>query len=81
MTKGDIAVSDGLGLFMKDLYPNYGGLETSNLATPDSNDQDALGEDREIQEKVSLTESSKKNILLAFGVLILLVVFFGVGKG
>lgn len=75
-----IGVSDGLGLYMKDLYPNYNGLETSNKVIPESNDQDAMGEDVEVAEKSSVTESSKKNILIALGLLIALIVFFGVGK-
>ena len=73
-------MSDGLGLYFKDLYPNFSGVDTSNLATPSTDDQDALGEDVEIAEKVTTTESSKKNILLALAVLVALVVFFGAGK-
>lgn len=76
----NVNVSDGLGLYMKDLYPNFSGIETSDLATPQVNDQDALGEDVATAEKATLTESSKKNILLALAVLCGLVVFFGAGK-
>lgn len=73
-------MSDGLGLYLKDLYPNYMGVDTSNLASPSVDDHDALGEDVATAEKVSLTESSKKNILLALGVLVALIIFFGSGK-
>ena len=30
---------------MTDMYPNFSGVETSNLAVPEVDDQDALNED------------------------------------
>lgn len=66
-----------LGFAYSDLYPNWGGIDTSQLATPEVDDQDALNEDTNISEKASSTESSKRNIFLALAVLLGLVIFFG----
>lgn len=74
-------MGDGLGLYMKDLYPNFAGTDTSNNATPDVSDQDALNEEVATAEKASVTESSRRNVLLALGILVGLVVIFGVGGG
>ena len=74
-------MADGLGLYMKDLYPNFTGTDTSNNATPDVSDQDALNEDVGVAEKSSVTESSRRNILLALGIFVGLVVLFGIGGG
>ena len=74
-------MTDGLGLYMKDLYPNYAGTDTGVNANPDVDDQDALNENVSSAEKASVTESSKKNIFLALFVLVCLVVLFGVGGG
>lgn len=62
-----------------DMYPNFGGVDTSTLATPDNDDQDALNEDVKIAENSSSTEASSKSVLLAILVLVLLVIFFGGG--
>ncbi len=62
---------------MSDLYPNMGGVDTSTLATPEVDDLDALNEDVKIAEASTKTEASKKNIFIALGVLVALVVFFG----
>lgn len=60
-----------------DLYPNWGGIDTSNLATPEVDDQDALNEDVGVAENSTSTEASKKSVFLAIILLVLLVVFFG----
>lgn len=73
-------VGDGLGLYMKDLYPSFSGLDTSTSAVPSTDDKDALGEDIKEAEKVDTRESGKSNVLLALAVLVGLVVFFGAGK-
>lgn len=71
---------DGLGLYLKDLYPNFAGLDTTAETIPEAEDKDALHEDMEQAEKVSVKESSKKNILLALAVMAGLVIFFGSSK-
>lgn len=70
---------DGLGLYLKDVYPNMGKVETSTNVTPDVSDQDALNEDVAIAENASVTESGSKKILIALGILVLVVVFLGMG--
>ena len=62
---------------MADLYPNMGGVDTSNLATPEVDDQDALNEDVAIAEESSTTEARGKKIFLAMAVLLALIIFFG----
>ena len=63
----------------RDLYPNQATKteETSTMANPDKDDQDALNENTNITEKGNMRGASTKNIFLAMGVLIALVVFFG----
>jgi hypothetical protein len=51
--------------------------ETSSKATPDANDQDALGEDVKVTEKADTRNASKKNVFIALILLIALVVLFG----
>lgn len=70
---------DGLGLYLKDLYPNFTGTDTGINATPNVDDQDAMNEDVTISEKASVTESSSRNIWIGVAILIALVVFFGAG--
>ena len=60
-----------------DLYPNWGGVDTSAVVTPEVDDQDALNEDIHVAEESSATESKGKNIFLAMAVMLGLVVFFG----
>ena len=63
---------------LKDLYPNINAEEeTSSKATPDANDQDALGEDVKVTEKADMRNASKKNVFIALILLVGLVVFFG----
>lgn len=66
-----------LGFAMADLYPNYGGVDTSTLVTPEVDDQDALNENVKVAEESSATQASSKNIFIAIGVIIALVIFFG----
>lgn len=66
-----------LGFAMADLYPNFGGFDTSTLATPESDDLNALNEDTSITEQAKTTEVSKKSVFLALAVLVALVIFFG----
>ena len=66
-----------LGFAMADLYPNFGGIDTSTVVTREVEDQDALNEDVKVAEESSVTEAKGKNIFLAFMVLIALIVFFG----
>ena len=61
-----------------DLYPTIkGDEETSSKATPDANDQDALGEDVNVVDKANVRGASKKNVFIALILLVALVVFFG----
>lgn len=69
-----------LNFAYSDMYPAFSGVDTSNLATPDVDDQDALNEDVDVAEGSSSTEAPKKAIFLAILVLVLLVIFFGGGK-
>ena len=71
-------MSDGLGLYLSDLYPNM-TAGTSERSTPDVDDQDAMHEDTEIAENASSIESSSKNIFIALAVIALMVVFLGMG--
>lgn len=67
-----------LSFAMSDLYPNMGGLDTSTLAVPESDDLEALNNDTKASEEANVnTEARSKNIFLAMGVLLALVVFFG----
>lgn len=66
-----------LGFAMADLYPNYGGFDTSTIATPEVDDLEALNEDTTTAEESSATEARSKNIFMALAVMVALVVFFG----
>ena len=66
-----------LGFSMSDIYPNYGGVDTSTIVTPEVDDQEALNEDVNIAAESSQTEARKKNIFLALGIMLALVIFFG----
>ena len=72
-----IVPNNELGFAFADLYPNYGGVDTSNLAVPETDDLDALNEDTKTAEEASQTEARSKNIFIALGVMVALVVFFG----
>ena len=64
----------------KDLYPNMGITETSTEVIPDSEDMDVLNEDKDNAEKADKSFARGKNILIACGVLVALVVFLGGGE-
>lgn len=66
-----------LGFSMSDLYPNYGGVDTSTVVNPEADDQDALNEDTKIAGASSSKEARKKNVFLALAVLVALIIFFG----
>lgn len=66
-----------LSFAMSDLYPNFGGTDTSNLAVPEADDLDALGEDSKQAENVGIKEARTKNIFVALAIIIALVIFLG----
>lgn len=66
-----------LGFAMADLYPNYGGIDTSTVVNPEPDDQDALNEDTKVASESTTKNARGKNIFLAFMVLVALIVFFG----
>lgn len=66
-----------LGFSMSDLYPNFGGVDTSTVVNPEADDQEALNEDTKIIGEASSKEARGKNIFLALAVLIGLIIFFG----
>ena len=72
-----LAPNNEMVFSMSDLYPNWGGIDTSQLAVPETDDLEALNEDADVAEESKTTTASRKNIMLAFVVLIALVVFFG----
>lgn len=71
-------MSDGLGLYMRDVYPNLRTNDTTSTTVADSDDKDALHEGKETSEKSSMDEPTSKSILLALLVLVGCVVFLGV---
>ena len=66
-----------LGFSMSDLYPNYGGIDTSTIVNPEADDQDALNEDTKVAMESDSKGARGKNIFIAMLVLIALVIFFG----
>ena len=72
-----MAMTHELSFGYADMYPNWGGADTSTLATPDVDDQEALNEDTKIAENSSSTEAPTKSVFLAIFILVLLVIFFG----
>ena len=66
-----------LGFAMSDIYPTYGGIDTSTVVNPEADDQDALNEDTSVAKEATTKDARSKNIFLALGVLVALVVFFG----
>ena len=69
-----------LGYAMSDLYPNFGGYDTSTLATPEEDDLEALNEDTKIAEESKSTGAKSKNIFVALFIFISLIIFFGGGE-
>ena len=65
---------------LRDLYPSMGITETSTEVIPEEDDMEVLNENPEDAEKASKTTASGKNILLAVGVLIAVIIFLGGGK-
>lgn len=66
-----------LGFAMSDLYPNYGGIDTSTIVNPEADDQEALNEDTKVATESSRAGARGKNIFLAMIVMVALVIFFG----
>ena len=66
-----------LGFSYSDLYPTYGGVDTSTVVNPEADDQEALNEDTKIVNEASSKDARGKNIFLALAVLICLIIFFG----
>ena len=69
-----IKPNNELGFSMSDLYPNFGGIDTSTVVTPETDDQDALNVATQIAKR---PEAKGKNIFMALLVLCALIVFFG----
>lgn len=69
----------GLEFSYSDMYPGWGKIETSTLAQPSADDQEALQEDTTTSEKADVTKASKYKVFLAFVAIILMVLFLGVG--
>ena len=65
-----------LGFSYKDLYPSYGGDETSTEAIPDGNDMDALNENADDAEEAT-KGARPKNLVIAAVVMIAVVVLLG----
>ena len=65
---------------LRDLYPAMGITETSTEVIPEEDDMEVLNENPEAAEKASKTTARGKNILLAVGVLIAVIIFLGGGK-
>ena len=66
-----------LGFSYKDLYPSYGGDETSTEAIPDENDMDALNENADDK---ATKGARPKNLVIAAVVMIAVVVWLGGAK-
>lgn len=63
-----------------DAYPNITGIpETGLLANPDKDDQEALAEAETDADKTDITQPRKYTVLVAIGLIVALVVFFGAG--
>ena len=62
---------------MADLYPNMGGTDTSNLAVPEADDLEAMGEDAKQAENLGIKEARTKNVFIALAIIGALVVFLG----
>ena len=63
----------------KDLYPNMGVAETSTEVIPSADDMEALNENAQESATASLRHARGKNILIAVGILLGLVIFLGGG--
>ena len=68
-----------MGFSYKDLYPNYGGVETSTQALPDEDDMDALAENADDAEEAT-SGARPKNLIIAAIVMIAVVVWLGGAK-
>ena len=67
----------GLSYAFADLYPTYGGVETSNIAIPEQYDQEAMNMDSKTAEETSNTNARSKNVFVAIGIIVAFVVLLG----
>lgn len=68
----------GINYAMADLYPGlYNGGDTSTLANPGADDQEALNENPDVTNAVSPNTPTVKSILLAIGVIAALTFIMG----
>ena len=65
---------------MRDLYPTMGINETSTDVIPEADDMEALNENAGDAQTASTHFARGKNILIAVGVIVALVVFLGGGE-
>jgi hypothetical protein len=59
-------MSGEMSLYLKDVYPNMGGIETSDV-TPDADIQATIQDDSNLAEKHTDTTGNKTNIIMAIG--------------
>ena len=72
-----------MDLYMKDLYPNYGTVETSTVVQGDEDDQITAEDDQTVAEKTSngtKDGTTKKTLFLSFILLLGLSFVVGVAK-
>ena len=62
---------------LRDVYPNLGAVETSTAVNPEADDQEALNQNPEEAQQAG-RNASKRNVFLAIGVIIALIIFLGV---
>lgn len=62
---------------LRDLYPNFAGLDTSTAVAPEPDDQSALCEDYATAETANGKTARTRNIFLVFAVMVALIIFFG----
>lgn len=63
--------------YMKDMYPGMSGIETSTLANPETDDQDALNENTQASEKVDMLNPSTKGVFAGIGLILAIGIFLG----
>ena len=62
---------------MRDLYPTMGMTETSTDVIPEVDDMDALNEDVKTAGESNVHFARGKNILIAVGIFIAVIIFLG----
>lgn len=66
---------------LSDIYPNSNNWETGSLANIDAEDKEVLEENYNEEVEVNGEKASFKKIGMAVLLIILMVIFFGVGGG